>query len=580
MTIEITSFQDALVPFSANKLRDPKIVWLNERAIRQHAELRDAPDPGGWFQHEFAYVVSDDAYITSSLVEQHATKTLFTDRYGGSGLLTSGGGARSAIVGSFQIKGIGRTPLVGQAVDEWHSYGGLNVIDAALEAINSTVFGNILPHGAVPCYAVLFVGLNTAHMPSGIHNHRGAGVLLVRELCTRPAHFLRAGHFQIRDDVRGVVLDDVERTRRVNKQLCEVMKGHEGVIELIGNFLSASSDQFAFARLFRIYHGAISASNISLDGRWLDLTNIGFVAAGHNFTTSDGVTPFFLEASRVESIVREFLYSYSKYHHTEFDIAPLISFYQGRLHEAFVYFGLRLLGLPDVEDDGFYAYPPLRDIVDHVRTCIESDPRVCVASPVHFDPFDQVARFLEELFTPSQVSIAPRVGWPTYVALVNRAFAHSAGYGSFKGLLLVSVVRSLKQAYFCHYFSKTRLSVRLLALTATLHLPDIGHYIEDSTAIGAWLFERDASSVTTIFSSTLVNVIFDGLKETFTCTHGKKSFTTLSASDCTSWIVSQDRQLFILDGFDFLPGLVRLMERLCRIQHSMETQYAEACDIR
>ena len=578
MTINITSFQDALVPFTVNKLRTTQIVWLNRRAISQHAELRDAPDPGRWFQHELAYVVRDDTYFTSALVEQGATKTLFTDRYGGRGLLTNGGGARSGIVGSFQIKGIGRTPLVGQALDEWHSYGGLNLVDAALEAINSVVFGNILPHGAVQCYAVIFAGHQTAHMPSGHHN-RGAGALLVRELCVRPAHFFRAGHFQVREDVREVLMDDVERTRRVNKHLCEVMNGHEGVIELIGNFLSASADQFAFARLFRIYHGAISASNISLDGRWLDLTNIGFVAVGHNFTTSADVTPFYLETSGVESIVREFLYTYSKYHHTEFDIAPLISFYQGRLNEAFVYFGLRVLGLPDVQDEGFYAYPPLHHIVDQVRTCIEADPRVCIASPVHFDPFDPVAQLLEELFTPSQVSVAPGVGWPAYLALVNRAFAHSTGYGSRRGLLLASVIRSLKQAYFCCYFSKTRLTVRLLALTKTLQLADIGHYIEASTAVGTWLFEKGASAATTIFSSAQVNVVFDGSKETFTCVRGQQPFTTSSASDCAAWIVSQDRRLFIVDDFDFLPGLTRLMERLCRIQHSMETQYAEACDI-
>jgi hypothetical protein len=566
MSIDISSFQDALVPFTALRVRRPRVIWINDGKCREHPLFANMSNPTQWIEQELAYVIPDPKYFPTSLVEPECLKPFNTDRYGGSGLLTNGGGARSAIAGPFQIKGVGKTPLVGQAQDEWHSYGGLNLVDAVLEAINTEVFDRILPHGTVPSYAVIHIGDDTAHMPSGHHN-RGPGALLVREACTRPAHFLRAGQFQVREDVREQLLNDVERTRRVNRQLSALLNGHEGVIALLGQFLTASADQFAFARLFRIYHGAISASNIGLDGRWLDLTNTGFVSAGHNFATSPDVAPVYAEASRIESIAREFLYTYTKYHHTEFDPGPLLAFYRARFDEAFAYYGVRLLALPEAEADDLVRLESFEEIVRTIRPILDAEPATCIASPVHSAECDSLTRFLDKLFDPVPREPATGPGWATFLDVAQHAYARYKGDLAFTWHLIGGVIRSLRQAYFSPFFTRTRLSARLLTLTSLQSSSGLGAYIDACIAVSSWLFDNHDLATTPLFSSQCLTVAWNANDGRFRCDRmGTTPVTAGSSVDCAAWIATQNPQSFVIDEFSFLPGVTRILDIVANIE--------------
>lgn len=566
MPIDISSFRDAFVPFHTYRLQNAPVIWISRTNCEQHPLLRSLSNPADWMKQELAYVVPNPDYFPESIIELHSKRLSWTDRYGGSGLLTNGGGARSAIANAFQVKGVGRTPLVGQALDEWHSYGGLNLVDAILEAINSEVFGSILPHGVVPCYAVLYIGDDTAHMPSGHHN-RGPGALLVRGVCARPAHFLRAGQFQEREDVRGKFLNDVVRTRRVNRELHALLNGHEGVVALLGEFLTTSADQFAFARLFRIYHGAISASNISLDGRWLDLTNTGFVAAGHNFATSPDVAPVYAEASRVEAIAREFLYTYSKYHHTDFDPGPLLAFYRARFDEAFAYYGVRLLALPDGDANDLVGLESFQGIMLTIRTILEAEPATCIASPVHFAGSDRLTRFLEDLFDPAPLESAIGPGWETFLNVAEHAYARYKGDRAFSWRLVDGVIRSLKQAYFCPFFTRTRISARLLTLTSLQSASMLGSYIDTCTSVSAWLFDKHDPAATLLFSSNGLTVAWNAKDGRFRCDRvGNTPLIVGSSIDCAAWVAAQDPQSFVIDEFSFLPGVKRILDIVTGIQ--------------
>src|SRR5690606_11297690 len=127
------------------------------------------------------------------------------------------------------------------------------------------------------------------------------------------------------------------------------------------------------AAVNRISHGAVSASNLAFDGRWLDLSNASFSASGRNFMIGAGPTPsFYEEANSVPAILEEILYTWSKYNNKHLISHPLINYYLEQLSSGYSYYVGGVLGLSDGCVERIADFPPFLELACTVNKIIFS----------------------------------------------------------------------------------------------------------------------------------------------------------------------------------------------------------------
>ncbi|MFK0312182.1 hypothetical protein ACIQUF_13165 [Pseudomonas sp. NPDC090233] len=221
----------------------------------------------------YSYLIKPAGQASS---ETASVKVFKAERYGGDGILNNGGGARCGFDGIWQLKGLGPNALVGHDVDAGHGDGNLSLVTAIYETIWAEIIEAVLPYGATRTVAILDTGQEYTRQGT---QKRG---LLVREPAVRPAHFIRSIYFrQKRCDVLG---EDAHRVKEAIHRLVDFLPGsacatpservperlNRGLIELAGRY----ARQFAAARAKHIMHYNVSASNVSVEGSWLDLSGI------------------------------------------------------------------------------------------------------------------------------------------------------------------------------------------------------------------------------------------------------------------------------------------------------------------
>ncbi|MDQ1920918.1 hypothetical protein [Massilia pseudoviolaceinigra] len=263
--------QDITVPFRANKLQHASVVWINERWFLERridvtdTDVRRRLDQ--WLIDEHAYLVplDDDAPCDAAA----GTKTFLADSYGNSEMATHGGSGRVGITGRFQVKGLGRTPLVGAAVDWLHSHGCLWLEEALREAVYAEITANEFPHGAVPVLAVIDTGLRH-QLENGEGGERRA--LSIRPVVVRPAYFERAVLFQPPGKEHEARQRDVRRVRQVVQYFEHQYRQAEelALLEKFSRTFTSLARQIAFSRAQRLFPGNYASSNVSMEGELLD----------------------------------------------------------------------------------------------------------------------------------------------------------------------------------------------------------------------------------------------------------------------------------------------------------------------
>lgn len=200
----------SLVPFETFRIIDTSLVFRNEHlgTTFSNADLLE--------RYSFA-VKSQD--LCGRLDVQR--RVFFADRYGGAGLLRNGGSGRCGYDGEFQVKGIGRTPLVGRGVVASYADGALALCDAIFEAAWGEIANCILPYGAVRAVGIVGTAA-TSLQRQGKAVARG---LLIREAALRPAHFERAVYFTpSRHFLSLAQPDDARRTADALSRLPEILR--------------------------------------------------------------------------------------------------------------------------------------------------------------------------------------------------------------------------------------------------------------------------------------------------------------------------------------------------------------------
>lgn len=253
------------VPFAAQRLARARVVWLNGRWFgEQGIDIAASGVRGAvsdWLIDNFAFSVRspqepDDDYLPQ-------TMAFDADRYGGTGGALHGGSGRCGSRKGFQAKGIGRTPLVPENVDWYHSHGFLWLEEALREAVASEIADAELPHGAVPSVAVIDTG-TTIVWPDGVRGERRA--ILIRPLVVRLCHLERSIFFGTAGAKGSSQYEDAVRTAAVN-----VRQWPDGTAASHLPLLSRRvAEQLVASHVGRYWLGPFYSSNFAVDARTID----------------------------------------------------------------------------------------------------------------------------------------------------------------------------------------------------------------------------------------------------------------------------------------------------------------------
>ena len=281
------------IPFEMTAVPGARLALLN---ARMRCDLDEAAILG-----RFAWLASGHAQGPG-----RPTKTFYADRYGGIGVGRNGGGARCAADGPWQVKGIGLNPLAGVDNDgRYLRQGSATLAECVLEMLWSEIFHHALPYGSTRVRAVIATGVPG---PVDAAPQDQVLALSVREAAWRPAHFQRAVYFRPAAGLERAIPSDTERVRAAIARLPSLLSAMAdasgagsvdmepperlatGLTEMTRRF----AEQMAAAAAKRLMHGTLTASNICLDGRWID------------FSTASALPGYAARIMRFPNILQEY----------------------------------------------------------------------------------------------------------------------------------------------------------------------------------------------------------------------------------------------------------------------------------
>lgn len=326
-----------LVPFRAQRLRGASVAWLNRRWFQERLfDLDDAPTRErihDWVLREFAFVSASRTEGHVSLATSES-KTIFADRYGSSdGLAPHGGSGRVAIVGRFQCKGIGQTPLVSPEAPGGHSHGCISLAEAIREAIFSEIATVEFPHGAVPVIAIIDTGLTfSSPDPDDQYDQQVPRAIMVRPAAIRIAHAERAPMFKTSiSGFKNIQANDVLRTQDViNSWMTTAASRSDtpsGDFETIQLLLSHVAEQIAFGQVNRLFSGGYFSSNLTIQGELIDFGNTHALQNWSYAQVHSVVEGFGKEMILLKSLVNSIAFYVTKYRRNGNNIQWTIQLY-------------------------------------------------------------------------------------------------------------------------------------------------------------------------------------------------------------------------------------------------------------
>ncbi len=518
MDINIATLNGATVEVVVNRITNAEAVWISPEYSLPSDETA-APVDSCSFCDRFAYGISDTAIFSHLEFTPDDRKIQTVERYGGAGVGVNGGGGRTTNDGAFQLKGSGKNCMVGDGVASHHGYGGLDAPNAIAETIYSNILAKLLPIGTLKVHGLILTGENAGVY--GIEEHLSQqcwGVILVRDACLRPAHFLRAGHFKPQPQFKGDLLPDAVRARLVNQDLKKALGGDDQFVKMLGRFLFNCANQFAFARVARICHGALSPSNIALDGRWLDLPIASFLSGGVNYCR---VNPFYAEAAIPLTIVDEMAYTYSKYNGVNLNVAPLLNYYRKQFDEYYNYhIGFLFAISQDTLADELKQTAWLT-LAKYARQVLESGQNIG-AQQSHIVFNDPVICFIEGVF----LSLADKNAAHEKLAGILAAadcdslFAAAATVfssvfensqhlsGSYRQFVICSALRAIKKSRLSSLFYSTTLDVKIQQAMAAPSHHAAAALIDAYNDLAGWIFQPDAERDIVVFKNEFCAVTY------------------------------------------------------------------------
>lgn len=582
--LDINDFPENLVDYECVRIRDTRTVWLNAASTESLADVLDAGAPATSFARYFSYVPESNRCFGEAELDPRDRRVYRAERYGGRGVGDNGGGGRAGNIGQFQAKGIGPNPLA-RGSSTWHSYGSLNLIDAAYEAIYSTVLDGILPMGCARIHGVIHTSrggalqsLNAATKDAELLPTSGA--IVVRERTLRPAHFMHAEHFAPPKEA-GLMREPL-RIRAAHRRLKTRFESHNHFIQYLGKFILSSAKQFGFARAARIAHGGVTPSNICLDGRWIDLTEARFLRGGKNFR---GLTTFYDEPQVIAEVVTQLMYVFGKSNVSRFNVEPLLRYFQNTFDSCFAFYSLIVLGMPDAHLSDVAESEDGKAFAKAYASVVLQGKRPVSDLPDRLDPDDPVIAFMRLAYLSlADVEAAlPQLGailrcpsadaLPVVTAFRNvfrRAIAPQdceVAPDAFRSQAIASAIKALRWACLSSYFYRDRIASHLYYVVDNKDLAEVGAFIQECVDQSKWIFATACGGDVTILETAQVRIGFDQARSVYTVTAGGER-TFQRYEDCLAFIDATHPDLRLSGAFDpfpYLKGLAAVLANLERM---------------
>lgn len=570
-----TDFPSIFHDFNATKLVEYEPIWFGSAFADKKQCGEDPDDATRKNLADFCYMIAEGECFDHLRFDRTDTKALQAERYGGNGIGDNGGGVRCGNIGKYQVKGIGKNPLVGAEGQTWHSYGGLNAEDAIYETIYATLLAKILPVGVATIHAIIATGPNAAYTVNT--GERGWGALMIRDAALRPAHFVRAGAYTPSRRQEAMMMSDVGRVRILNKQLRKRFEGINDFVRFLGNFLMRCASQFAFARIARVMHGSVTPSNICFDGRWIDLANTSFLPSG---TNTLGYTSFYEECNAPLAILRENIETFNKYNGTKLSLEPLANYYFSQLTAYFKHHLGYLFGL---EWHNFLENIPNDDLeylTMEMLALLSSGPLGRDGWPEALPADDPVLSVLEytycSLLNPvlewnkessfqfkdaEKFRIAFRV---TFDCVCNEIKQNRVQFA------VTSFIKAYKRSAFSAYYYKGRLTTVIKDSLNSTDLKRATALVSNSAELSKWVFTDTDDKSPVLFSSIHRTVQYDGPNGMFLLTEAGRKIQSLSAIELKTHLLMLGKQAFEIEAFDFGSTLLRLIDTIIRISQGTE----------
>ncbi|CAK2537708.1 conserved hypothetical protein [Vibrio crassostreae] len=305
--------KESFVLFDAYKLKGTEVVWINKELIQEYEIEFDEEFIKSELIENFSYV--SKGYAKKTRIITNDKKQFMADQYGSRHEICNGGSARCGLNGYFQIKGIGRNPLVAANMSESHSHGKLFIDEAISEAIWGEICHKHLPYGAIRTLAIIKTNVKHkfGYLDDAPDKHCA---LAIREVSVRPAHFERCTFFWPDESYSYLRDNDANRVRKAAPFFSNLLLGRNQDASL-GDALNKMIDrlacQIAASRVKGIPHGSLTSSNISVDGRFLDFGTITAVPDFGNYVLANGVGAVWDDHELIESWLVNFIDTVNHY---------------------------------------------------------------------------------------------------------------------------------------------------------------------------------------------------------------------------------------------------------------------------
>lgn len=381
-------------------------------------------------------------------------------------------------------------------------------------------------------------------------------------------------------------MPDRHRVRLVNRQLRKQLGSDNNYVKYLGTFILSAAKQFAFALAARITHGALTPSNICLDGRWIDLTETRFLPGGTNFC---GQRPFYQDAQIVVQIIAELAHMYGKSNGVQFNLTPLMTYYQKVFDSCFAYYSLAILGLPATgrtdaagSDEGKLVARALLAVITSNKTPLRKIDDVP-------DPKDPVVAFIRSLYLglagiqafPAELAcVLRRAGMEcrdvttAFVKLGALMATTTDSESSGANKRIACAIKAWRWAKLSAFFYRSRITPHLFYLEAERSPADIGTYIAECIDNASWIFSTDTEGAIPILQTPTLRFTFDTVRGAYVLDTRRTHLFTRYA-DCLSYLRDSDAQLVLSDtfeAFDYLDSLAVILNELEREpQHRPES---------
>jgi hypothetical protein len=497
--ISIDLFNESLVNFTVTKMESAEFVWShfpNDQRLASASEITS----------HFAYGIEGNRYFEEISFSLNDRKNAQAEIYPGG---SNAGGSRSGNISGYHVKGLGANLLLGEVDYDWYSYGGVSLYEAALETINTVILNAVLPHGCINCYAIIKTGDRTALHPTGklLDDSRGKGALLVREQCLRPAHFFPLDNFVPGDGNKYLVESDRERVASLSKKLLNSVGGIEQLNDYIVNFYTKSAAQFATAKIFRIFHGAMNYSNIAFDGRWLDVSTVAFVKGGIDYGAHRPLPSFYKEHISPLNYINIF------YQELDGVISKerIVKLYSSELKAQAIRSFIKIIGINRVPPKCILELPAISELSMNFWESILSSGSSSIDAnlPMSVDENDPSLIYLKMLHQDLLLFIKDN-NRSSQIGEFYTAFCKELGLSTQNEVSEFSrhsLLRSKRLIYGGEFFAGGRLREYLDNLVRKESIHNVGQFINEVEDISKWIFNFSEDYVT-LFSSKSCRVIY------------------------------------------------------------------------